>query len=184
MPTTQAARDKYFEAARKVVLLDSALAQSPEELVSAPRSEADWARSQAEQSVAKPLTECTTRPMPTVWPVGSNKMNCYQEGKLKMSVIKRILLSAVIVVTGSTAGAVADEKSDRTVEQYSCKDVMKESGTGRDVSIAFLHGFLLGKGGSSSFNIETLTKQTDAFVDHCLNNPGDKAVEAMLKVKK
>jgi hypothetical protein len=49
--------------------------------------------------------------------------------------------------------------------------------------IAFLHGFLLGKSGSSKFDVEVLTKQTDAFIDRCLSNPDEKASDAMLKVK-
>ncbi len=61
---------------------------------------------------------------------------------------------------------------------------MRESGSNRDVSIAFLHGYLLGKSGGSEFNIETLAKQTDAFIDRCLENPGEKAIDAMAQVKK
>lgn len=73
---------------------------------------------------------------------------------------------------------------DRTVEQYTCKDVLREVGTSRDVAIAFLHGFLLGKSGSSKFNVETLQKQTDAFVDACLDKPQDKAEDVMARIKK
>lgn len=72
---------------------------------------------------------------------------------------------------------------DRTVEQYLCKDVMRESGTNRDVAIAFLHGYLLGKSGSSKFNIEAVHRQTEAFMDICLNNPNETALEAMQKVR-
>ncbi len=61
---------------------------------------------------------------------------------------------------------------------------MRESGSNRDVSIAFLHGYLLGKSGGSEFNIEALAKQTDAFIDRCLDNPGEKAIDAMSQVKK
>jgi len=83
-----------------------------------------------------------------------------------------------------TAGAVqAQDTSDRAVEQYACKDVMRESGSNRDVAIAFLHGFMVGKSGNSKFNIDVLRKQTDAFIDRCLDNPNEKAVEALQKVK-
>lgn len=73
---------------------------------------------------------------------------------------------------------------DRTVEQYTCKDVLREAGASRDVAIAFLHGFLLGKSGSSKFNIQTLQKQTDAFLDRCLDNPKDRAEDVMTQIKK
>ncbi|MBX9711821.1 MAG: HdeA family protein [Xanthobacteraceae bacterium] len=82
------------------------------------------------------------------------------------------------------AQSPAQAQSDRTVEQYTCKDVVREPGTSRDVAIAFLHGFLLGKSGSSKFNIETLQKQTDAFLERCLDNPKDKAEDVMTQIKK
>ncbi len=61
---------------------------------------------------------------------------------------------------------------------------MRESGSNRDASIAFLHGYLLGKSGGSEFNIEALAKQTDTFIDRCLDTPGEKAADAMSRVKK
>ena len=76
------------------------------------------------------------------------------------------------------------DKGDRTVAQYSCKDVMRESGGNRDVAIAFLHGYMVGKSGGSTFNVETMRKQTDAFIERCLDNPALKAVDVMSDVKK
>ena len=78
---------------------------------------------------------------------------------------------------------LAQDTTERTVEQYACKDILRESGSNRDVAIAFLHGFLLGKSGGSKFNLETLKKQTDAFLERCLENPHDKAIDTMMKVK-
>jgi hypothetical protein len=95
-----------------------------------------------------------------------------------------LLAGAVALVAPHMAGtAYAQGSPERTVEQYACKDVMRESGSNREVAIAFLHGFLLGKSGSSKFNIELLQKQTDAFVDRCLDNPNERAMDAMTKVK-
>ena len=97
-------------------------------------------------------------------------------------------LAALILSASLAGGAQAQEKmqdkGDRAVEQYSCKDVMRESGSNRDVAIAFLHGYLLGKSGGSAFNVETLRKQTDAFIERCLDNPAQRAVDAMTGVKK
>lgn len=102
-----------------------------------------------------------------------------------MPITKTIILASYAVLLGSamTLSAVAQDEGARKVEQYTCKDVMRESGTTRDTAIAFLHGFLLGKSGSDGFNLEALTKQTDAFIDHCLDNPAQKAKDAMMKVK-
>ena len=78
----------------------------------------------------------------------------------------------------------AESNNDRSVDQFTCKDIMRESGPSRDNAIAFAHGYLLGKSGQSTFNIETLEKQTDAFVERCLDNPGENALDAMMKAKK
>jgi hypothetical protein len=52
------------------------------------------------------------------------------------------------------------------------------------VSIAFLHGFLLGKSASASFNLDKIKQQTDAFIERCLSNPAEKALDAMAAVRK
>jgi hypothetical protein len=90
---------------------------------------------------------------------------------------------AVVAPAAWSQNAPTPATPERTVEQYLCKDVMRESGTNRDVAIAFLHGYLLGKSGSSKFNIETVHRQTEAFMDICLNNPNETALEAMQKVR-
>lgn len=97
---------------------------------------------------------------------------------------KRLFCAAFVSTTiFITAAGYAQDTGDRTIEQFACKDVMRDSGSNRDVAIAFLHGFLLGKSGSSKFNIELLKKQTDLFIDRCLDNPSEKALDVMSKVK-
>jgi HdeA/HdeB family len=94
-----------------------------------------------------------------------------------------VIIAAALLVGLGLRPTCAQDPKDRTVEQYTCKDVMRESGANRDVVIAFLHGFLLGKSGSSKFNVDVLRKQSDDFIERCLDNPGEKAVEAASKVK-
>jgi len=60
---------------------------------------------------------------------------------------------------------------------------MRENGTNRDVAIAFLHGFLLGKSSGSKFDLDKLHNQTNEFIERCLDNPTENAVEVMSKVK-
>jgi len=60
---------------------------------------------------------------------------------------------------------------------------MRENGTNRDVAIAFLHGFLLGKSSGSKFDLDKLHNQTNKFIERCLDNPTENAVEVMSKVK-
>jgi hypothetical protein len=79
--------------------------------------------------------------------------------------------------------AFGQESENRVVEQYSCKEVMRESGADRDVAIAFLHGFLLGKSGRSTFQLNVLHKQTLDFIERCLDNPSEKALSVLSKIK-
>ncbi len=94
------------------------------------------------------------------------------------------MIAMAALVACVAGGANAQDNLNRTVEQYKCRDVMREAGANRDISIAFLHGYLLGKSGSQAFNLDTLHKQTEAFVEHCLSNPDGKAVDSMTAVKK
>ncbi len=97
--------------------------------------------------------------------------------------MKTIFAASVLVGTLGVTAASAQDVADRTVEQYTCKDILREGGSNRDVAIAFLHGYLVGKSGSSKFNIGVLTKQTDEFIDRCLDSPAAKAVDVMTKIK-
>jgi hypothetical protein len=94
----------------------------------------------------------------------------------------RLGLSAAILLAGLSC-AFAQQGNSRSVEQYLCKDVMREHGDNRDVAIAFLHGFMLGKSGSSAFDLDDLHKKTTGFIEYCLDHPAEKAVDAMATVK-
>jgi hypothetical protein len=100
-----------------------------------------------------------------------------------MKTYRNIVLSALILSGLGAGWASAQSASTRTVDQYTCKDVMREHGDNRDVTIAFLHGFLLGKSGSASFDIDVLHKQTSAFIEYCLDHPAEKAVDTMARIK-
>jgi hypothetical protein len=98
-----------------------------------------------------------------------------------MPTARNFVLAAIFVCL---AGAAAAQDMNRTVDQYKCRDVMREAGANRDIAIAFLHGFLLGKSGSQSFNLDDLHKQTGSFIEHCLSNPDGKAIDSMTAVRK
>jgi len=91
-------------------------------------------------------------------------------------------LAFFLLAVGACPASAQDSK-DRSVEQFLCKDVVRESGVDRDVAIAFLHGFLLGKSGSSKFNLDVLHKQSNAFIERCLDNMSERALDTMSKVK-
>ena len=91
-----------------------------------------------------------------------------------------VAIAAAVLGVSSVA---AQDSETRTVEQYTCKDIMREQGPDRDVAIAFLHGFLLGKSGTSTFRLDVLHKRTAEFIEHCLDNPAEKAVNVLSKIK-
>ena len=96
----------------------------------------------------------------------------------------KISASIIIFTAAFAAGSVsAQDAGDRSTDQFTCKDIMRENASNRDVAIAFVHGFFLGKSGNSKFNLSVLEKQTDAFIERCLDNPNEKAMDAMAKVK-
>jgi HdeA/HdeB family len=103
-----------------------------------------------------------------------------------MKINARTTLAAMIITAtfiGVHAIAFAQDSSARNVDQYTCKDIMREGDDSRTSDIAFLHGFLLGKSGSSAFDPDAMAKQTDSFIDYCLDHPNEKAMTAMIKFK-
>lgn len=97
--------------------------------------------------------------------------------------LKATIVIATVLYAGLASSSVsAQSNKDRMIEQYSCKDIMRESGPSRDAAIAFLRGFFLGKSGGTKFNIDVLHKQSDEFIERCLANPDEKAMDAMAKV--
>ncbi|EXJ12640.1 hypothetical protein D779_4058 [Imhoffiella purpurea] len=65
-----------------------------------------------------------------------------------------------------------------------CKDVMRLSGEDRSVALAFVHGYVLGKKGTTQYEVETLAGITDRFIDYCLNHPADNALQSFEKLAK
>src|SRR3974390_1486943 len=96
---------------------------------------------------------------------------------------RSVALGALIVFGLGIGWAAAQSTNTRTIDQYLCKDVMRGHGDNRDVPLAFLHGYLLGKSGSANFDIDALHKQTSGFIEYCLDHPAEKAVDAMAKIK-
>ena len=98
--------------------------------------------------------------------------------------MRYLVLLTLAVLLATPGWAHAQTTKDRAVEQYLCKDVMRESGPDRDVAIAFLHGFLLGKSGTSKFNVDILHRQTGEFIELCLDKSSEKAIDIMSTLKK
>jgi len=66
------------------------------------------------------------------------RSSCNSGTKQKMKPMYRAAgLCAAILLGVSIASVWAQDSKDRTVEQYTCKDIMRESGANRDVAIVF-----------------------------------------------
>jgi hypothetical protein len=88
---------------------------------------------------------------------------------------------ALFFALAPAAVAAAQESK---IDAIKCKDVMRSSDSEREATIAYLHGFLNGKAGITALDVDALSKQTDAMIDRCLDNPGEEALKAMESSKK
>ena len=96
--------------------------------------------------------------------------------------VAAVSVAALLSVPATTVAA--DEPKMKDLGEFSCKDVMILSGADRDISIAFAHGYMLGKNKTTKYDIDKLAKITDAFTDYCLDPPTEKALASLEKVYK
>ena len=98
---------------------------------------------------------------------------------------KIVLMAAAIslsLVAFSGVVSAEEMKADNNLNDFSCKDVMVFTIDNREVAIAFMHGYFLGKQGKMTFNTDELAKRTDQFMDYCLDNPTAKAIDSMARL--
>lgn len=99
----------------------------------------------------------------------------------------RTLIPAVFVsATLLSSPLIAAEAEEKPVEigSYLCKDIMRLSGTDRDIAIALLHGYMLGKKGAVSFVSSELSKLSNDFMEACLDNPQGNAMSTFEEMAK
>ncbi len=112
-----------------------------------------------------------------------------------MKKMSHIVLACVIATSSLTlasAAAAQDKGStakskgnvNKDLNGFRCKDIMRMNGDERGIAMAMLHGYFLGKRGTTSYDPDVLAKVTDDFTDYCLDNPNVKAPEAFAKVYK
>lgn len=91
---------------------------------------------------------------------------------------------ASVLLVSTTAVLAEEESTQKNLNDFVCKDVMRLSGSERDNTLALAHGYRLGKMNTTTYEIEVLSDLTDRFIDHCLDNPNDKALAAFEKLGK
>lgn len=89
-------------------------------------------------------------------------------------------MSTALLSMGLVAAVPAGQSGD--LSSFSCKDIMCYDTPDRDIAISFIHGYLLGKKGTAKYIADELGKATDAFIEHCLDNPKDNALQVMAKL--
>jgi hypothetical protein len=101
--------------------------------------------------------------------------------------LKHFLVSVFFIFflgAGLAGNAMGQDANVKDLKSYSCKDIMRFSGGDRDLAIGVLHAFLLGKKGTTQFDVQKLADSTDNFIEACLDNPNDNALELMEKLTK
>jgi hypothetical protein len=108
----------------------------------------------------------------------------------------RALMSAAALAAGlfliaghgvaQTSSAKTAAKSDQgdDLDRYLCKDIVRMTGDDRIIALSALHGYTLGRKGTTKYVPAELSKVSDAFVEHCLSNPNDKALPAFTKLSR
>lgn len=97
----------------------------------------------------------------------------------------RILVTAAVITVvfiGGPVAATEEAAGQKDLKGYLCKDIMRMSGGERELALAFVHGYNLGKKNQTQYQVDALAAITDKFIDHCLDNPGDKALAAFEKI--
>ena len=104
-----------------------------------------------------------------------------------MSKSLRNLLTAAVtsaVLVGGSAALAEEPSNKKDLSEFLCKDVMRLSGSERENALALVHGYRLGKMNTTKYDIDALSDLTDRFIDYCLDNPNDKALETFERLGK
>jgi hypothetical protein len=98
--------------------------------------------------------------------------------------IRHLVIAATgtMLLFGGTMTFAGENASPNDLNDYLCKDVMRLSGDDRENTLAFVHGYRLGKKNTTQFDVAELSALTDRFIEHCLDKPNDKALAAFEKL--
>ena len=94
--------------------------------------------------------------------------------------LKNLMAAAVTtaLLIGGPAIAAEEPSAQKDLSTFQCKDLMRLSGSERENSLAFVHGYRLGKMNTTQYDIDALAALTESFIDYCLENPNEKALAA------
>ena len=98
--------------------------------------------------------------------------------KLNVGAVAATTFVALSLAGMDVLAADAPSQNARDLKDNTCKDIMRLSGQDRDVALALAHGYVLGRKGTTKFEVDALAKITEKFVEHCLDNPKENALAA------
>lgn len=97
------------------------------------------------------------------------------------STIRCVLLVVAIGLSGLSFAGNGGYKDKRSLNAYSCKDVMRLYGEERLIAFSFLHGYHLGNKDIRTFSLERLANAFEDFSGYCLDQPKSRAINVMSK---
>ena len=86
---------------------------------------------------------------------------------------------SILMALGVAGAAYAGDEQVKNVNEFLCRDILRVAGDERDIAVAFMHGYLLGKSGKDTFNREKLSAATDNFIEACLGDVNGVAVKTL-----
>jgi hypothetical protein len=90
---------------------------------------------------------------------------------------------ALLILPAAMSGATLAADT-RDFGAQTCKEIMRLSGSDRDIALALAHGYMLGKKDTTEYEVEALAQITDEFIDYCLDNPAENALKSFEKFAK
>ncbi len=104
--------------------------------------------------------------------------------RLNVATTTAAILAALSFAGMGALAADPPSANERDLKNNLCKDVMRLSGEDREIALALAHGYVLGKKGTTRYEIEKLAEITDRFLDYCLDHPTENALESFEKIAK
>ena len=90
------------------------------------------------------------------------------------------LVASSLIATNALAEEPSGTKQD--LGDMSCKEVMRFSSDDREIALALAHGYVLGKKGTTQYQVDALAQITDQFIDYCLDHPTENALQSFEKL--
>lgn len=90
---------------------------------------------------------------------------------------------ALLMIAGIVA-AEETKKSTIDLMTVTCKDIMSGDDRGRELAMAYMHGYLNGKANGTTVELDKNAEITDKVRDYCLDNPTVKFAETFETLSK